>query len=234
MNTEEKINLFEAYVKSNLTEAEQAEFELQLKKDREISEEFDIYLQSLRAIEIAGLHQDIQLILQPQTTNTRLMPGKLVWVSLAASLLLAVLSIFVIRESNSVSSSDLFVRYYQPYPNIHSFRGAGDPKTGAWEAYSKREYQKSFYLLDKWTPKTDTILFYMAMCKLSLNEPDESIKLLSQIEKQSVFIEQANWYLAMAYLNDGNLNATRESLKRIRKGEFKFAESRKILDAIKK
>ncbi len=136
----------------------------------------------------------------------------------AASILIIVGLGFVFVKSNFYPSPDkLFVENYEPYRNIalpiERGENANTIEYSAFVAYENGNYHKAINLFNS-VPNSNTvyIIFYKSMCYMSINKTRVAITLLKtivdsdpEVNSEKNFKELANWYLALAYLNIGEI-----------------------------
>ncbi|GMQ30124.1 tetratricopeptide repeat protein [Algoriphagus confluentis] len=124
------------------------------------------------------------------------------------------------------SNEKLFVAYYQTDPGLitamsgsdsYEFdRGMVDFKEGKY-----REALVRWELLLEEDPADDTLLYFVAMAHLEMENYPLSQELLKQVadEDSSEFKEDASWYLALIYLKKGEMEAAKLILSNLEKPE---------------
>lgn len=167
------------------------------------------YLQNTRDTSLAAF--------KAQTTRKRSIP---VWTGWAAAILIICLSIatyLFIGENNSYQS-DLTSYLSEPYP-VTVF--LSDQEADAWiEAYQKGDYHQSSALLDQLVREPQDnpalLLYYAGLSHLYQQppQPEPAIQYLSQVD-QGVFAQQAQWFLALAYLLNEQTEEAQSLLKNI-------------------
>jgi len=108
-------------------------------------------------------------------------------------------------------------KYFEPYPNYAApvQRGADSFKgEQAFIFYEEGDYRNALEKFQNLT-ESDTIAFYKAQCLMATDDLDNASVLLEKLiaDKESVFLEQSNWYLALLYLEEGNSEQARASLE---------------------
>lgn len=231
MMTPETIELFDGFLHNDLSKLERENFEQRLKLDIGFKAEYEDYLKGVEIVELIGIRKDLNYIFE-ESKKQNFLAKRIVWMPMAATLLLAALSLVFWNKLSMDSNQTLFLTYYQPYPNIIASRGIADNVELALQSYSENDFSKAEQLLGNLPIVNDTILFYQGLCRLSLNQADSSLVLFRQLKESSVFYQQISWYSAMAFLLKGDSRAAHISLKSINEGQFKYVESREVLEKI--
>lgn len=226
------IELFDRYKQGMLSIDDKSIFESRLQSDDNFRNDYHNYRVAVDAIKVAGIKRDLEKILDSQNRSRIYILKKSFWIPMAASLLLATVSLFFLNRNSTNLTEELFNDYYKPYPNVAAFRGISTNLSIAFEEYSKNDFNKAEELFGKIS--SDTALFYRGICLLSLNQADSSLIVLERIPTSSIFNQQVNWYSGLAFLKNGNYQSAASRLRRIDKGQFKYAEAEKILSKISK
>jgi tetratricopeptide (TPR) repeat protein len=223
---ESKIDLFDRYIYKALPNNENKSFENSLRNDSELKNEFDEYLKSTNAIKLIALRGELGQIIDINEKKTSIFRTGLVWMPIAASLLLF---IFYFWPKAGTSDGDLFLTYYRPYPNIVTTRSEENRLTKALQAYTSRDYSKAILLFNEISPATDTTLFYQGLCYLSLNDYKNSLLTFERVSINSTFYQQLYWYKSMAFLSKGDRPPAILHLQRIESNQYNYREAREIL-----
>ncbi len=117
----------------------------------------------------------------------------------------------------------LFAEYYQPYPNIaSSMRGelTEGKLQDALQQYDAGDYKAALKLLQEILaaePDNAAANFYAAVSYLKVEGSDRAVARLQKVIalNDSKFSEPAEWYLALAYLQQNNLAQTRATVEAI-------------------
>jgi len=229
------IELIEKNIEGSLTEDERKEF-LQRENESEEFREAAIFqrklLSTLEASEKSKLKQ--QLIRQFQTPSKnktrKLQANRKLWYAIAASVILVVSSIFIIKNS-SIDKDDLYDKFYEPYPNILAARSMAYDSIGL-SLYSQGRYLKAIDNLKQHLPANDTIHFYLGLCHMSINEYEQALLYLDKIHESSIFIPQKKWYKGLAQMELGQVDSAKITFKEIRELEFKYEEAQVILNTL--
>jgi tetratricopeptide (TPR) repeat protein len=131
--------------------------------------------------------------------------------AVAAVLLLLLVAKLVIQTSP-------MNKYFEPYPNYAAPVQRGDDSFNkgreAFLFYEEGDFKSALEEF-KNLPESDTIAFYKAQCLMATGDLGNASTLLERliIDRESVFLEQSNWYLALLYLENGNSEQAKVSLE---------------------
>jgi len=232
MSKEEIIELFDQYYYGQLTKPEQLTFEEKLSEDSDFKKEYDAYLKSIEIINVRGFRNDLEKIIGSKPPSQIRLMKREIWIPLAAASVLIPLILFVWSKFSHTSNESLVRMYYQPYPNILASRGSSDELGKALEIYANGDYKNANALLKHLSP-SDTVLFYRGLCQLSLNQVDSALYLLNQLNRQSIFYAQTNWYSGLAALLKDDMQTTVSRYNQIKPGQFRYSESQELLKKIR-
>ena len=162
---------------------------------------------------------------------------------LAASIILLIGVGFWWNTTSSLTTKQLYAQNFEPYRNIVQpvVRGSSSNtfKYKAFVAYENKEYNKAIDLFNLVENSNEEgIQFYKAMSYLSLNKSAKAIALLTPIttlNKKARFSEMANWYLALAYLNNGENKKAMDNFSLIANNSedvFKKEEAKRMVKSL--
>lgn len=93
--------------------------------------------------------------------------------------------------------------------------------------YNNKNYKEALIAWNDWSgknPTSDEINLYRSILFLFENEPDQAIEILKSI-KDIEYIEEARWYLSLAYLKLNKLESCLELLEYILASEHHYKKS---------
>ena len=239
-------DLIDRYFENILTPKEQLQFNNLLERDPEFKEEFE-FQKDLKTAIAASQRDDLRATLQElekKAGSKRFLPPPKKWLVAASLFLLVALGFWSVQNRFFPSNQALYVAHFEPYRNkvMPITRGSEVQSIAykAFAAYESAEYHKAINLFSSVKdPKQDHILFYKAMCYLSLDKNEEAIEILTGLsavpgtgDAGSDFSQQARWYLALAYLNQGEEKKAMSQFSLIAEQEqavFKKEEAKEIL-----
>lgn len=224
MDEEElEIELIEAFIAKKLSAEESKQVADRIAMNVDFAQKVDDYTAIIRGIQSNGhtiLQGDLRLW-ESELTNDyqgrKLFHWK-TYFAVAAAVLIAVVagSYFLFYKPNQPTGAQIFASNFKPYEDVVTVRGeteAQDALAHAMELYNEGNYQKAipyFKAAQQKVPTADEPPFYLATSWLALHQPDKAIPLLLKLEEsRSVFHDQAQWYLVLAYeLQNNNHEAT--------------------------
>jgi len=213
------IDLIDKYFENSLSPKEQLKFKDLLQNDKEFVKEF-AFQKDLKKIISIKQQEDLKSTLQQfenklQNKSPFLIFQKKWLVAASISLLIAV-GIWSVKNTFFPSTEDLFAENFEPYRNIVQPIVRGESintiEYRAFVSYENNEYYKAINLFNSVkNPSKTSTLFYKAMSYLATNNASEAIEILLPIatnknlgDSEIDFKEKANWYLALAYLKNGD------------------------------
>lgn len=160
--------------------------------------------------------------------------------SIAASfLVLAVAGWWVVGAGQSAEPHALYAVYAEAYNVSLTVRGTNDAEGfhQAQMAYQKGDYAtafKEFQALAQQDSGAAQYTFYAGVSALLNEEAALAIPLFKNLLAQPnhLFVEQARWYLALAYLQEGDAAFAKTYLSEIKTGAFKAEEAVDILESL--
>ncbi|MCO6490409.1 MAG: hypothetical protein J5I98_18485 [Phaeodactylibacter sp.] len=157
--------------------------------------------------------------------------------AIAASLALFILAWIVIQPSpgNAQELASAYLTTSEIYHGgaLKGNAGNEEARTQAIRSFNAGEYAQAEQYFSGIGNKTEEDLFYSGMSSLYLKEYKGAIaKLESLAGSESRFQEEANWYLAIAYILDGDLATARELLSKMEPSGWNHDKARKLLEAL--
>lgn len=226
MNEQEAIKLAEQYCLNELDEAARNVVKERAKEDplfHQLIEDTKILLAGLQEVARNELKKEMS---QWERTQSLASEKKVVawktWavIGVAASLTLGV-SFFFWQQDKPSDSIVLFNQYYELYPNVvrPTVRGVQTDSSdlaGAYRLYDLREFEKAVHLFATLHEKDESILFYMGQCQFALGNTDLAIASFTEcLAADKAFAEQAQWYLSLSYLKNGDAILAKEALEKV-------------------
>lgn len=216
----------EQYLSKELNEEQLLSFTKKLDSDQELRDK----VHTVRLIKI-GIQED-QLARDLQRFNEEMKSGaqntgnkknifNLKPFLLAASvLIIAALGIFLFFL-NPGKEDRLYSKYYKPDSGLISSMGSSDDYIfdRAMIDYKTGEYKAAIQSWDsllKERPENDTLEFFIASAYLAMEKYEEAITHFNKVitNTNSNFLEDANWYLGLAYLKTKNIEKAIGSIEK--------------------
>lgn len=160
------------------------------------------------------------------------------WQIAASLLILLGTSLLLFFNSQSNSTEKLYASYFEPYRNIVQPIVRGEHKDDiqfkAFEAYETKDYKNAilhFNEILKEKPNA-TISFYKANALMQLNKANQAIIILEANIKNADTLQGRNlWYLALAYLKNNNIDASKKTLNLLlSQSNFKTKEATVLIE----
>ncbi len=251
MEEQEKYDLIEQYLSGKMEKAAQLDFENQLKSNSALQQEVVLHRQVEESLKGEGIH-DFRAKLKKadqkwETKHSNPKASTPIFslpirrlLLVAASFLLLVLAYNFFDSSSNQGGTNLYAQHFTPYKMVLNQRSSSNaPNTSpaltqAIEAYEQKDFAtaaQAFATLQQESPKVLSLVFYQAISELSQQKPQTAIPLLKNILAQAppLFVEQSQWYLALAYLQMEDQGAAQKELEKIVDGAFKYKEAQEIL-----
>lgn len=245
----DKYEKIEQYLMNELSIREQVKFEEDLRKDPELRREYELRKEINEAIQeddVMELRDSLSKVMTKQSVFSNKTRKIYLLSSVAAAfVLLLVLTSRIFFSTGTNNNAALYDRYYETYPAIMSFRSSdetSESKNDLYKAFTFYEaedfIQASFYFERIAQQDSTNYLsrFYLGLCKIELDKPNEAEVLLSEliVKNNHVFWEQAHWYLAMIYIKKDKQSNAREVLHSIvQQNMAKKEEAKEILKSLK-
>lgn len=222
--TEEQIERVGDYIMGLLSKEERMAFEQQLivnpvlQAEVNLQKEVILLVEEAEDMRLKEMLKEVDLEAEDKAEDST--GGRKWW--LVAILVLILLGIaWLVWKGQEESPERLYAAYFEPYQNVlvPTVRDAGVPLDvlEAFQAYEDGNYETAllaFNQLPVEVQKPDYEL-YEALSLMQTNRVGEAIRLLQVLKNNSdsQFREHAQWYLALAYLKQGNTPKARQFLE---------------------
>ena len=167
-------------------------------------------------------------------------PRQAMWrrVAIAASfLLLVAVGGYLYNNMGGMTNEQLFAQHYSSYDNdLPSFRGSIDDEITsmqtfekAMEAYSNGNYAASLPFFEEYMtnePDSHFAMFYSGLAYIETNNAPKAIEVLEKVTQQDDnYQTKAQWFLILAYLQNGDKKLAQEQLDDYLKNGFSFKKA---------
>ena len=117
-------------------------------------------------------------------------------------------------------NDQLFAAYFKPHPDVLTSRGANESLLNeAMVAYESANYQRAESLFEQVLDEGESVevRFYLAQTYLATGEYEPARQLLVALQRTDRFSlkEASQWYLALAYLGQDDLESAVTLLQEI-------------------
>ncbi len=219
------------YFEDTLSGVELKAFNTLLINDSDFKEEFE-FQKELQETLVLNDREQLKKEIQNWDITKNKSRNKSLFIAASLLILLGTSWQFFFN-SQPKSTDELYASYFEPYRNIVQPIVRGEHKedlqSKAFEAYEAKDYENAIMYFNEILNEEPnaTISFYKANALLQLNKTNEAILILQANIKNSDTLQDRNlWYLALAYLKDSNIDASKKALKNLlSQSEFKSKEA---------
>ena len=222
----------EDYVSGSMSAAEHEAFSKRLADDKELAQLVAAYRAADDALMDEGLREfvvaleEVNAKHQAKTSDQKKQKHVVLqpWLRyVAASLALLVIGTYFFWPVSVPEPQVWYAENFEPYPS-QEIRAIDDryPATlsNALSAYRQADYDAAIPVLDTWQNDSTfgvTATFFLAQAYLASGQVDQALPLLeTQLAGPGSVYDQSNqWYLAMAYLFQNELNKARAISRQI-------------------
>lgn len=245
---EKRFEKMENYLLGQLSAEEAATFEQEMAADEAFRQEVEQHKKLIGAIEAEGVRQLLEQIHEEHFAegNTEKATAKVVdfkphkWrnvLAIAASVSLLLVAGWWVFTQQATPQQKLYANYFDPAEGLPTTLGATDDPRFAegMVSYKLGNYAEA---LAFWQPlletgtANDTLNYFAGVALLAGQQPAQAIERLQPIaqQPQSAYQTDAQWYLALAYLLEGQQATAREMLQELSSGQHTYTQkSREIL-----
>ena len=165
---------------------------------------------------------------------------------LAAAAVLIMVPVWWIMTSSTPSNDQLFAEYFEPYRSPESTRGEIADTELLWKEavanYADEDFNSAALKFEELIASDDNYLvqFYLGQSLLNLDasragEAAVTFEKVVKSEEKHDFVQQAQWYMALALLKAPNVTDASQTLKQISEteGHYKQAAAKQLLNRLK-
>jgi len=227
----------ERYLLDQMSESEKIEFEQEVKTNKALQKELEIAKAIIDSValnakrnvkaelnEIHNKHFGTGTSKQHRDTkNPR------IWSlvrNIAAILILGILLTYVFLPK-SMTSEELYTSYYEAPELELNYRGGDDDRVVAqlsqyYEAKNYMSYIKLADQQDSLILARPTLQFAKAIAYVETENLTSAIPLFEKLRTNPLHKKRSQWYLALTYLNEGNLDKAKSILNEIADGQGSY------------
>ena len=235
----DRLEIIERYIEGKMDAGEQAAFETEMNQSSELSRDVDIYKKLMRGIKLAGaapiLAQIEKWEQEEKGTNGKVRPlftgqeqdskgfvasdRKRIFrtLAIAASILLFCALVFLLRPTTPSYDNLYLINIELPQSSFSSMMSSSDLDTllgNVFNEVNKGEYEKALAQLEDIMadhPDLDSALIARGYIYLRSKQTSMAVADFKKvIENKGIMSPRAEWYLALAYVQDHN---SEEALK---------------------
>lgn len=229
---------FEKYLLNEMTAEEQSEFENKLQTDDNFREQFQIYKETTQFLELkfskdaVDFKQNLKVIGsnhfgKPITKKSKVISLQSKWFAVAA-MLIVFMGVWYFNQSGNPTFSD-----YNNYNEAH-FIERSDTNQNLVDAqtfFNAKEYKKASQSFAKIEDLTNPELqLYYAISLIESDDYEKASVLLTNISQgNSVYKEEAIWYMALSSLKQKDYKTCKKQLELISQDSEKYNQAQKLL-----
>jgi tetratricopeptide (TPR) repeat protein len=238
--TQEELENIERYINNTMTFDERTAFDERLQNDPDFKNQVEDIKTMLLGIETQALKEKMEEFHKeiPKTKTQEKEPSKVRFLDFrklvaAAAIIIALGSFWYF---NKPSNERLYSKYFTPDPGLPTTMGTNDDFAfyDAMVNYKQTDYKTA---ISKWevlqlkSPENDTLNYFLGVANLAEGHTDLAIPYLENttLQTESVFIEDAYYYLGLAYLKS---NKKEEAIKALQLSHLDNSKS--ILSELEK
>ncbi|HBY54393.1 MAG TPA: hypothetical protein DEH15_18370, partial [Marinilabiliales bacterium] len=228
-----RIEEIEGYIYNELSEEEMASFETELSLNRTLADEIELIRNidlALKETEVIQLRNNLQGIAakiasEKQTELsfvTRFKARKVILSSIAASLilLLGITGLLTRQASHDKLYQKFYAAYHISSINRSANESADPTFATALQKIDNQEYEAAIDLLNEVTSRNQNNSVAHFYTGVSLQETGKYQNAISEyhkviINKDNLFIEQAQWYIGLCYLQTNENKKAYKQFKKI-------------------
>ena len=230
---------FENYLKNEMSLDEKTDFENQLQNDNKLKEQFELYKQTNQFLEVKFSKQTIDFkenlksISDNHFTDSTEKKSKVIslqskWFAIAA-MLVVFIGVWYLNQGANPSYMDYNTHNEAQF--IERSEENPDLKV-AQDYFNAKDYKKASETFAKIEDITNPeIQLYYAISLIETDSFSKATILLENISKEnSVYKEEAIWYLALSSLKQKKYDECKKYLQQVTEESEKFSSAQKLLN----
>ena len=245
MEREIPYDLFEEYLQGILKGEELEKFELQLQEDASLKEELELY-KSVRTAqankplnEFENLLETVQTEYAQEETvqpNIKKSPSIQIWRWAAVGLLLLGLGLYFTSSNQTQTPEVLYAEYAKHDFSFQELSTETD-LTQIQNSLKEEDYESAIskikqYLIEQ--PNAAEIKLAKGIALLETNQFDFAKTTFQSLgEQHPLYKSESDWYQALTYLKQKDINQCRSFLSKIPNSSSRFTDTQKLLNALK-
>ena len=222
MDFEEHID---RYLLGEMSESELADFESVVRSERleDKVQERRALIQGIRSSERGKMKERLTVLENSLNNSSKRKAWR--WVAAASAAMLILSSLWFGMRTDR---GDLFQTYFEAYPNYEQPVVRGEETISPYTLYEQRNYAQAIEMWEGSTKVEDR--FYQAIAHLAVGQSEDAISLLRDLPEEHKYLEQAHWYMALAYIKLTDYTSARPLLELARFEDFKPNEAKALLN----
>lgn len=222
--TESDFDWIEAYLAGELTPESRARLEARLREDEAFAAAFALQKDTQRLVQVAaGLNYKAELQrIDAEMAQLQQQPFFRHLVFRVAAMIVFLFACVYALIFFQYNNQRIFGQAFSPYPDKFMYRGetptADSLMKAGMEVYNQQQYAAAipiFSQLVQADPNQPGAWLYLGISQLSTDDAPAALSSLEQAANSPAWEETANWYRALALLQDGQSKAAQTVLQQI-------------------
>jgi hypothetical protein len=218
----------ENYLSETLPESEKLKFEQELAVNPKLKQEFQFEIEldaPLKQEDIIDLRRKMRHVINEEKARARSFGKKSLhshWYLVAASATFVILVVGALRLMNPVkySNETIFEMYYAGESAHNVTRSGSNSNDEAMMKYHEGDFNGALLLFNEILDKDANnmyVRYYAGLASIETKQNKRAINEFSFIVKNhnNLFVENAEWYLALSYLRDNQPKEAEKILEKI-------------------
>lgn len=233
------------YLADELTPMERNAFEQEMENDEFLKESVEGFeMQTADNRKFTTIETEFNNHIDAKVKQSK--KGKVIFMNVyklaAAACIIGVLSITTYRiffTKKSVSEEQIYASYFKPLTNVDAnVRGENDnsDETKAANAYENEDYFEALNFYQKLVannPKNVKNNLFLGISYLATNQPKKAIVVLQTITQSEEYHFDIQWYLALAYIKNKEIQNAQANLNNLTKEENYYQkEAQEIIEKL--
>lgn len=243
-STSHKIEEIDRYLNSELDEDERSSFENELTQNPDLAAELELHKEIAQALvedDVMNLRDQLDGISEKvlrerrkeRSFVARIPRSRITAATIAASLILLIGITSLLKRNSTGNEEKLYSQYFRPYEATGIFRSSNsdlDSKINlALHKYNAAEYTEAINLFEEVLQSdlhNPVGNFYQGMSFQELGKYDRAIHSYNEVikAKNNLFVEQAEWYAALCYMQNDNRRKAYKQFKQIAENNGYYSE----------
>lgn len=238
-------DIIEDYLNGLLSPTDKLAFEADLQKDIALSEELELHkrlrsfvkeneVQSLKSqvkdwlLEEEEDEEETKIISLPSAKSKSSFNTN--YILRIAAVLMLVSGVGWYFISNNTAGNETQFLALLSSQNPEQLQGVADERTAWTQAYRDKNYQNVIDYVSKKTEQSPEEVYYLGLSYVITKQYEKAIEQFTKKSiLDSVYVEKANWALALVYLKQKNDDLAKPLLEKIAGSDSEFSEKAKEL-----
>lgn len=231
MGEEQEIELFDAYLNTELTQTEKREFELKLQEDPDLKKRFESHQLIHQQLLQVGMNEFKNELNTFENNDVIKKSWSRYYFIGVAAIAVVLISVFFM-QNGEINGASLADNYFSPYPDVVTQRAESNDLVKAIQAYNSEDYEDA---IEKLTAIESSVIrdFYMAESYMALGNYSEAITFYEKHLNDVQFKEIIAYHLALAYLGVDKIDLAKKFLEDFDENSAYYEKAQEVLLRLK-